>query len=445
MEFLAFFLLLISLSFLVVEQEAINQQKLRYTLTAFSLSILSIVIGILGMYFAFSAEEKSNELLQDRASFSPGLLNLLNKMNVLFESFTNQIHEDYFHIESKERLQELNNPFKPRFIRNASIEEFSDFYYIKLLLLTPFFGHAGFILKDEIDFGDKTNEKFLKSLQQNLFNEFNRLQKNIKHFKKFKNCKVVIITPPINHVAEWYAHIHLIETLKRLEKINNNTQSLEKIVIEQWENIKTSIETYYKKISSESVEDLNNNTIRSFDALRKEYQQTFTPSKFKNRIGGLPLVFSHRVNLPFQGLIVTKVVNANNSIDELNKNFSNETSIRIEEEVIGTSISLVGSSLYEKVAENLFDGGLKSSNLGLEGLINDLHSAFHSYDYRMMNIINNHFNQFWNLKAVSHFPCFKYDSETHKYLKFNNNNFKDAWSEEVIEKVLEKFKNKLHE
>jgi hypothetical protein len=374
-EIISIFIILIILSLLFIHEKFSNHTKYFEIIIGFSLSIFSILTGILGMYFAFLAEDKSNKLLDQRSSFFEGFKHFLEILN-------------------KEILDE-NLPNRPKkyelYKSEPDNKNVTSFYVYKFILLTPFLGHAGIPLKNSHTLNKKKVE--------DIYTQHERFMDGIRELSNYYNCLVQFTIPTVDQIFRWYGLIQFLENLK-------NKLSGKKTIKEQIDNDLFSNEIFektknflYQIGNMDNIETQNSNKLKSF----RQYIDYWKGENTKN------ILYTFRKDIPFQGLIVVKYESnfpitenkASKIIEAIkNKNINVPFLGKLKEIELESYISLVGSSTFKNVFNNLTLVGSRNHTMGLNDLFTKLHSTFKSEDPRMLKILNNHYSEIWNVLEV---------------------------------------------
>lgn len=406
-ELLAFFMLFVSFSFILLNEKTINDHNFLNLFVAISLSTLSIIVGIIGMYFAHEAENRSKELLGDRSSFFNSFQKFMKKIN--------------------QELSDKKTPNRPKKYDLYKIEDKSknitSFYCFKLVLLTPFLGHAGIPLLAKHDIPSGKIDEIL--------DEHIKYMTNIMELSTFYNCCVQIIVPPLNEIFDWYGIIQFLNNLKKV-KLKSK-----KSIKEQIKKNRIRSELYNKTWdylfsigNGKYIKTKNGAPFSSF----KQYIEEWKNKRFTN------ISISLREDIPFQGLIVTKYI----SKRHITKSYSEKIIKKLNngnKPMIGTSnlleenkvayISFVGSSTFKNVNSNLTNPDSKNHGMGLHELFTNLHSTFKSEDPRMLEIFNNHYKQLWDVQKVGNYPKFNFNS-----MRSEEDIYSDTWKEDKCKKYI---------
>lgn len=362
--------LLLSLAFFMEDRSKINPTSMAPTTIGLLLSLISVIVTIIGMFYAFLAEkrahqsekmskkslEKSIELLADKGDFIEHFSGFINRINKKLDPKSGGI------------LSDINN-----------IDE--EYYYdIKCMFLTPFLGHAGIT---------PSNGELHRSLS--------RFQSFINELIESSFCRVKILCLGGEQLVKWYAQIQWIEEIKKKFNLISRNQGVDKksvsfvnltdndkleIIASVIDNLTTQKGTGVLKMDDGKSE------VRSFSTLKEYYRTNYSGTKD----GTKKLEFFHSNYIPFQIFLVMK-----RKIEPIEDEYKNNGGKFVV-------LTFVGDKTYYELIKDMTRGE-HPRNGGIDDLLTNLHSAFYSEDPRICKILNNHFEHYWDASEKNHhFP-----------------------------------------
>lgn len=385
--FLITIVILFNLATFIEDISRTSPASLIPTLIALFLSIISIGITTIGIYYAFLAERKSDAAQRNS-------LQLIKERGDFLEHFSGFIKRINRKIEGQNR--KLDN-FESRSESFGNVPPEKHLYYIKCMFLTPFLGHAGIIASDE-----------------DTYHEFANLQINLSKLIVDPYCKVQILTLEKQQLVCWYAQIQWVEHVNEEMNQHQDKKKFSQFTNEQKNEIISKTKTSLRNKGLESLTmNESRESLHGFNQLAEGYKLR---SDFLGK-----LEIAHTDYIPFQMLLVTEVFpNDPMNIKEFPKNSQSlrndlqhdkETKQLIEECKFAV-LTFVGDQTYYKLCSLIIsDSKNYPENGGIKNLLNNLHSAFYSEDPRLCKILNNHFKHYWEQALVfgntcKHYPEF---------------------------------------
>jgi hypothetical protein len=341
------------------------------------ITLASIIITIIGMYYAFLAERKSAQTLKNSSD-------LLNERADFLEHFSGFINRINRKIEGPGGM-----------IEDVSNEQKSEkhYFFIKCMFLTPFLGHAGI------------TEKNIE-----MFQSYMKLQKNMERLINNPFCEVKILTLKPKEIVGWYTQIQWIEQVKEEMKEKKHIKP-EDSFFKHLENDKTVIINRVREVIINKkgcgpllIKDENKvvcGPVASFTELCEFYRKHFKGSK---------LEICHADYIPYQLFLVTKPVIENPRKFPDSDSFKLDDNKEIVENGRFVVLSYVGDRTYLELIKDIVNNSypILKDRGGIDDLLNKLHSAFYSEDPRVCNILNNHFKHYWDYggpdKTNLHYP-----------------------------------------
>ncbi|NCB43219.1 MAG: hypothetical protein EOM59_11440 [Clostridia bacterium] len=362
--------LLLTLAFFMEDRSKINPTSMAPTTIGLLLSLVSVIVTIVGMFYAFLAEkrahqsekmsrkslEKSIELLADKGDFIEHFSGFINRINKKLDPKSGGI------------LSDINN-----------IDE--EYHYdIKCMFLTPFLGHAGIT---------PSNGELHKSIS--------RFQSFIHELIESSFCRVKILCLGGEQLVKWYAQIQWIEEVKKKFNSISESQNIDKKLV-SFANLtdEDKIEIITSVIDNLTTQkgtgvlkmDDGKSEVRSFSTLKEYYRTNFSGIKGdKNK-----LEIFHSNYIPFQIFLVMK-----RKIEQTEDDYKNNSGKFVV-------LTFVGDKTYYELIKDMTRGE-HPRNGGIDDLLTNLHSAFYSEDPRICKILNNHFEHYWDASDKNHhFP-----------------------------------------
>ncbi len=322
-----------------------------------SLTLFSVGVTTIGMYYAFLAEKKAHlaqksaeKLLVQKSYYLNNFQAFIDRINRKITCDDNGNQESlYFDI-----LAAANG--------NEHIQ-----FNIKCIYLTPFLGHAG-------SSGNNAN----------LIDASHRNWSYIQKYFGMKNVNIKIITQEHKEVLNLYSQILWLEKLKGTtnKTVFTNFTKPEKLRVmndTQQELIKMGVTGYGAGSEMKSYKDL----VAEFERVETNLQATNLPINWK---------ISEFKHIPYQMFLVTTNVTQNNDEDE---------------QGLFVVLTFVGSDTYRTLVDDVAKGTYKIDNkVGVEHLLRKLHAAFYIDDAMICNTLNRHFEHMWNLGNEVIVPTF---------------------------------------
>jgi hypothetical protein len=348
------------------------------------LSFASVIITVVGMFYAFLAErrahksekmsekslKKSIELLAEKGDFLEHFSGFINRIN-------RKLDEDKRGIISDVSLDQKNEEY---------------FYHIKCMFLTPFLAHAGVTANNKA-----------------MFDSFYRFQANIEKLIESNFCEVKILTLDPEKLVKWYAQIQWIEEVKKkIEEIRSS-------ISDDKEKDKVSFRKSFGDVDKKKVVENVKKTlveekglgflkmtgdlgeVSSFSLLKNQYSAKYSGTKADNQP---KLKIFHTDYIPFQIFLVMKRKSVSTNTNPTDTERSGV------EELEGKFVVLtfVGDRTYLELIKDIIKDQ-HYRNGGIDDLLINLHSAFYSEDPRICKILNNHFDHYWDAsESDKHYP-----------------------------------------
>lgn len=347
---------------------------------AIFISTLSVGISIIGIYYAYLAEQKaerarknSKKLLDERGAFLNDFLGFINRIN---RKISTSDDKDNFDSIYKDAVS-LKNGNENYLIR------------IKCMFLTPFLGHAGLTINDKA-----------------VYKAFVDLQTSLDYYIRNPFCEVLILTPEPKKIFEWYRKIIWFEELKNIVKDqkckyykdldNKILDLLKKYVIDKMDK---------KFINGESDHEKGRKYLKSYEHLVEYYKSRYSEEKIiSDDIKLKKVQFANYNNIPYQMVLVTICPDIHD---------------RQREQSQFAIITYVGYDTYNQVKKSLVQKKCMIDKTGIHSLLTKLHSAFYISDMKHCDMLNNQYNNIWNVlkKEKLSAPCFNHAD----YVQFINN------------------------
>ncbi len=355
---------LLCFAFYLEGYSKINPTSLAPTTIGILLSFASVIITIVGMFYAFLAERRAHEsenMSRDSLKESKKLLEEKGDFIEHFSGFINRINRKLAP-EHNGIISDICN----------SDEEY--FYEIKCMFLTPFLGHAG-----------------ITSSNRELHRSLNRFQSHMNELIESTFCDVKILSLDSKPLVKWYAQIQWIEEVKKkLNYIMTRDNNYDATFLDLTENDKMEVITNVKKtLESEKglgvlKMDDGKSEIKSFSTIKEHYKANYSGTK----AGSPKLKIYHTDYIPFQLFLVMK--------RKKNTNADPEGKFVV--------LTFVGDKTYYELIKDMSKGE-HPRNGGIDDLLTNLHSAFYSEDPRICKILNNHFEHYWEASEHNkHYP-----------------------------------------
>ncbi len=329
-----------------------SQDTLVTALIGFIFTIVSIVITAFGMHYAFLAESKSDQLLQEKADFVEHFSGFINRINSKIGGKGGILSS----IDSTKKYEK-------------------HFYFIKCMFLTPFLGHAGLTIKDERSF--KSFVEFKQNIERLIFSN---------------KCEVKILTLSPEKLVSWYSQIQWIRLAneanedvklqgKEVFRRNRNVEVVRAIAMEADE---------YKFEMSRSKQQ-----VPSFKNLCDYFATAYGGTKQTGSETFRQLEICHTDYIPFQMFLVTEAELKESELFPEKYEFV-KTDGRFNEVGRFVAITYVGQETYSALINDILLAQNPSlRNGGIPDLLRRLHAGFISEDPRLCNMLNQHFNHYW--------------------------------------------------
>lgn len=362
---------LLLLAFFMEEYSKINPTSMAPTMIGLLLSLISVIVTIVGMFYAFLAEKRAHQSEEmSKRSLEKSIELLADKGDFIehFSGFINRINKKLDPKMSGSILSDINN----------IDEEYN--YDIKCMFLTPFLGHAGIT---------PTNKELHRSLS--------RFQSFMNELIESNFCKVKILSLGGEQLVKWYAQIQWIEEIKKKFNKISEERGLEKKSIsfldltdEDKHDVISSVINNLITQKGTGVLKMNDgkSEVQSFSTLKEQYKANYS----REKENGNKLEIFHSNYIPFQIFLVMR-----KKVESDSDDYKNDDGKFVV-------LTFVGDKTYYELIKDMTKGQ-HPRNGGIDDLLTNLHSAFYSEDPRICKILNNHFEHYWDASDRNHhFP-----------------------------------------
>lgn len=409
-------LLIFTFSLFTYGELDIKNDSLSPLFISFAATMLSFLVTSLSLHYAFLAERKANEAQENSKKLIEEKAELLNG----FEGFINRIIRKIG--DTNQGIISNINQSKKSFENPEEISE-KHFYYINCMFLTPFLGHAS-----------------LTDYDYEAYKRFNIMDGKLRELIISEFCNVDILIPTQDKIVSWYSQILWVEEVKKRENLLTNSKKRNQTLIIEDEikskfdfvsypttnaNNGTKDKLKYSDLSKDeklqilqivknklnrqkgpkqavlTMQGNNNHEVMSFSNICDEFKKLYVNKKLR---------ISHNDYIPFQMFLVMKPKNIYHPTLFPDENaFKKNKNSKLELEGEFFVISFVGIDTYKKLIKEIMSpayNNLRETGIsGLDGLLNNLHSAIYSEDKHMCQILFNHFVHYWNkTDDNNHYP-----------------------------------------